>query len=104
MKCPAFRGVYNPNEDWNGWLLPYLTLGEIIRLKGELEKQYIIDKDPFSMRLKFGMNMTVIFYHEAESYENEVEPIMFQGRMYYAVHEGWCWDGTELHNDKTSRI
>jgi hypothetical protein len=105
MKHAAFRGIYNPNEDWNGWLLPYLSLGEVMRLQKILDSDH--ENNPETLRIKFVANMSMAFYSDPTEdfpggYYNLVEPIRFENRLWYAVHEGWTWMGWELHDNRTN--
>jgi len=85
MTTYAFRGVYNPRENKNGFVLPYLTFAETLRFAE------FIKNTNSELQFKFFNNFRLII-------GNQIIPsITISNKVYYPIHFNFEWLPVILH-------
>jgi|LakMenEpi03Aug12_release.lakeMendotaPanAssembly.Ray.scaffolds.fasta_scaffold449299_2 hypothetical protein len=85
-----FKGFHNPQKNWNGWAMPYISVHSIHDMINELNGEYYC--------LGFDGDKLVIDYaDDFESTNDILDPIEIDGEIYYDF--GWlgfCFESQSI--------
>lgn len=82
---PSFKGIHNPNSNWNGWAIPYFSL--------EVFKEVLVmvnkNEEWLSFKEENGKYLMLDNYYQEDGWF-EIASVIYNDEVYVAP-DGWCW-------------